>query len=91
MAQSGHPGHAQQCPLLGVKRTWRIYEYTPLNKPVARRSRDGSFRMRSSSQHAAASALPTAQSFDKLSERGAWFESVTDKLPFRNKAMVLTG
>jgi hypothetical protein len=62
-----------------------------LNKPVARRSRDGSFRMRSSGHHAAASALPTAQTFNELGNRSARFESETDELPIRNKATVLTG
>jgi hypothetical protein len=29
LSQSGHRHHAEQYPLSGVKRTWRIYEYTP--------------------------------------------------------------
>jgi putative tryptophan/tyrosine transport system substrate-binding protein len=29
LAQSGHHNCAEPCQLLGVKRTWRIYEYTP--------------------------------------------------------------
>ena len=29
LAQSGHAAFAARCPLLGVKRTWRINEYTP--------------------------------------------------------------
>jgi hypothetical protein len=29
LAQSGHHDRADQCPLSGVKRTRRIYEYTP--------------------------------------------------------------
>jgi hypothetical protein len=33
MAQSGHPNRVRQCPLLGVKRTWRLIARMSANDP----------------------------------------------------------
>jgi hypothetical protein len=35
LALSGHPRRPQQCPLSGVKRIWRSYEYTREHAPCA--------------------------------------------------------